>query len=183
MADEGGDDRRDSIARSRRFSRRNLLRRLTGRTEDRPGASGLGFDADERQADRLVREGRYAEALVRYQRVVEREPRHREALRYAGWCLWKLQRHGEARSRWRTLLGVYPHDQTARLYIGLSYASQQRMDEAVAEWCEYRDYGKVHVMRQVNLVLFDHAEGESLDAASVVRRIENAIEAQARNRE
>ena len=182
MAEDRGDDLGESIARSRRFSRRNLLRWLTGQKEDRPGVSGLGFDSNERKADQLVREQRYDEALAHYERVIEREPGHREALRYAGWCLWKLARHDEARSRWRQLLEAYPDDQAARLYIGLSYASQQRMDEAVIEWREYRDYSKVLIMRQVNLVLFDHAEGEVLDADAIVRRVENAIEEQTTTR-
>lgn len=173
-------DRGDSgpIDPKHRFSRRNLLRRLAGQTEDRPGASSLGFDAGEREADRLVRDGRYADALVCFDRMIEREPAHREALRNRGWCLWMLDRQQEARETWRLLLDAYPEDHVARLYTGLSYAREDRVQEAMDAWREYRDYRKVKIMRQINLALFEEAEGEALDGPKLADRIEKAIDEQ-----
>jgi tetratricopeptide (TPR) repeat protein len=174
-------DERDGgpIDPKRRFSRRNLLRRLTGQGEDRPGASGLGFDQRERQAGKLLGQKRFEEALALYERMLEREPAHREALRYRGWCLRKLGRLSDARASWHELLQHYPDDHGAHLYTGLAYAEEGRVSEALAAWREYRDYRKVMILRQINLALFEQAEGETLDGPELVRRIEKAMDEQA----
>jgi tetratricopeptide (TPR) repeat protein len=176
MADDRGGDPMD---RKRRFSRRNLLRRLAGQGEDGPGAGGLGFDSRERQAGKLLAEERFDEALALYERVLEREPAHREALRDRGWCLWKLGQPSAARDSWRSLLTHYPGDHLAHLYTGLSYADEDRVAEALSAWKEFRDYRKVMILRQINLALFEQAEGEALDGRELVRRIEKAMDEQA----
>lgn len=162
----------------RRLSRRNLLRRLGGQREDRPGAASLGFDALARDADQAIREQRYEQALALYERMVEREPAHREAWRYRGWCLLKLERFAEAQSVLNSLLQAHPGDGHGLLYLGLSHAMANKIDQALVAWAEYHDYSKVLILREINLIRFEAEDGESLNGPALARRIEDAIRRQ-----
>ncbi len=166
------------IDTTRRFSRRNLLRRLGGQKEDRPGASALGFDTLARQADRLVREQQYEQALLLYRRMIEREPSHREAWRYKGWCLLKLGRPVEAREALEKLLNSNPDDGHALLYTGISHALENNIEAALEVWRRYRDYSRVLIVREINLILFEADQEEPLEGEALARRIEDAIRRQ-----
>ena len=162
----------------RRLSRRNLLRRLGGQREDRPGAAAMGFDNLGREADRLIREQQYEQALAVYERMTERDPRHREAWRYKGWCLIKLDRPVEARDALQTLLKSHPDDGFALLYTGMTHAMEGDVELALDIWRQYRDYAKVLIMREINLMLYEADQDEPLEGKDLTRRIEDAIRRQ-----
>lgn len=163
---------------TRRLSRRNLLRRLGGQREDRPGASAMGFDRLGREADRMIRTERYERALALYERMTERDPGQREAWRYKGWCLIKLGRQAEARNALRPLLEAHPDDGPALLYTGIAHALQGEIELALEVWGRYRDYTKVLIMREINLMRYEADQDEPLEGRSMARRIERAIRRQ-----
>ena len=163
----------------RRLSRRNLLRRLGGQREDRPGAAAMGFDNLGREADRLIREQQYEQALAVYERMTERDPRHREAWRYKGWCLINLDRPAEARNALQILLKSHSDDGHALLYTGMTHAMEGDVELALDVWRQYRDYAKVLIMREINLMLDEADQDKPLEGTDLTRRIEDAIRRQA----
>lgn len=138
----------------------------------------MAFDMLGREADRLIREQQYEPALAVYERMIEREPRHREAWRYKAWCLIKLNRPAEARDALQTVLKSDPDDGPALLYTGLAYAIEDEVERALEVLRRYRDYTKVLIMREINLMLYEVEQDEPLQGKDLVRRIENAIQRQ-----
>ena len=174
------DDKKNppQVDTKRRLSRRSLLRRLGGQREDRPGAAAMGFDNLGREADRLIREQQYEQALAVYERMTEREPGHREAWRYKGWCLIKLDRPVEARDALQTLLKSHSDDGHALLYTGMTHAMEGNVEQALDVWRQYQDYAKVLIMREINVMLYEAEQDQPLDGKDLTRRIEDAIQQQ-----
>ncbi|MCA1780044.1 MAG: tetratricopeptide repeat protein [Xanthomonadaceae bacterium] len=178
MSDNDDKKNPPQVDTKRRLSRRNLLRRLGGQHEDRPGKAAMGIDNLGREADSMIREQQYEKALAVYERMTERDPRHREAWRYRGWCLIKLNRPAEARDALQTLLKSHPDDGHALLYTGMTHAMQDDVELALDVWRRYRDYTKVLIMREINLMLYEADQDESLQGKDLIRWIEDAIRRQ-----
>ena len=138
----------------------------------------MGFDNLGREADRLIREQQYEQALAVYERMTARDPGQREAWRYKGWCLIKLERPAEARDALHTLLKSHPDDGPALLYAGMTHAMEGDVELALDVWGRYRDYTKVLIMREINLMRYEADQDEPLEGSDMARRIEDAIRRQ-----
>ena len=161
---------------SDRLSRRALFGMVSGRKRGREAAGGVsGLDPLAVRADRLFSQGQYLEAEALYAELIEREPGHQAALHRRGLCLMRLDRHSAARAAWDQLLTLNPDDPAALLHQGLSYAIEGSVDEAVTVWRRYRNYHRIELQRELNLILALADDGRLPAAEELVERVEAAL--------
>jgi len=92
----------------------------------------LDVTADFEDGVRLFREGRYAEALERFERVLA-ERDEPEAHANAAACLYRLGRHAEAVAHLRAALKKKPDRQAYRLQLVRALAASGKLDAARKE--------------------------------------------------
>ncbi len=134
-----------------------------------------GIDPEVFEADRLLREKRYAEAAESFAACLKKEPAHEEALRKLGYCKLKLKETREAREVWERLMQLRPRDHFAVLYTGLSHAMDRDVHQAVQIWKSYFNIKQPHIQREINLILALHEKGDELDPVELVDSVEQAI--------
>ena len=89
-----------------------------------PGPSGaekarvLAFWKTYEEATDLRLAGRLAEAASAYERALELEPRHEDALYYLGHCSRELGEFQAARDAYARLIEVNPHSSRGHLALG-----------------------------------------------------------------
>jgi tetratricopeptide (TPR) repeat protein len=88
------------------------------------------------EADDLLRRGRAAEALARFERVLATEPGNRFALVRSGIALGRLGRGGEATVRLRRAVAADPAQAETRTALADALLRAGRPAEAADEWAE-----------------------------------------------
>ncbi|WP_291323542.1 tetratricopeptide repeat protein [Desulfonatronospira sp.] len=163
----------------RKLSRRDLFRGIfrQGRG-DAEEKEATGVDPDMVYADRLLRDGRYDKAAHLYSRMLQKEPRHLEAMRNMGYCLFMQGDYAGARQAWEKLLSFRPRDNFALLYTGLACAHLGNGKKALENWNLFFDIRKPIVQREINLILARQERGESLEAEEMAAMVQKAMDKQ-----
>lgn len=166
-----------------KYSRRDLFRGLARHVrghDKEDAASGLSPEVFE--ADALLRKDKYAEAARLYNACLEREPDHAEAWQRLGYCRIKLGRTREARKALEQVNRLKPGNDFAALYTGLAHAMEGNAEKAIDSWKSYFDIKQPLIQREINLILALHERGDKLDPASLVKSVQEAVEAQKQSR-
>jgi YaiO family outer membrane protein len=87
---------------------------------------------ERRQAERLARAGRHAEALATFQRIAAGDPADVESRVWIGRLHLWMGRAAEAESTFRAVLVEHPNDVEARIGLGTALLRINRTDEAIA---------------------------------------------------
>ena len=92
-------------------------------------ASGQGLDRNE--AERLARLGRYADALVAFERIVAGNPADVESRLWIGQLQLRMGRIADAEATFRAVLARQSRDVDARIGLGSALTRASRTDEAI----------------------------------------------------
>ena len=141
--------------------------------------SKTGWDASAREADGLLREGHFQQALAAYRKCVAQDPGHREAQKKMVVCYLWLERYPQAR-KVLDRLRQDQEDDFVHLYSGVVAAFESDLTAAFAEWDKYANYDQPLVLRAINLQLALYESGESPDPEEAGRAVFEAIEEQRR---
>ena len=153
------------------------VRRLRG---DQWNEAPSGVEPLAVEADRLLREENFIEAIAKYREVLDGEPLHIEALRKSGYCHYRLGEMDPARELFEEVMRHRPRDPFCLLYTGLSFAKEGELEWAMSAWKGYFNLEQHLVQRAINLHLALYEDDEELDPVAVAGEIEKAIEEQGR---
>lgn len=96
------------------------------------GCSGSPYE----KAEKLFSAGEYAGAITAYEQVLKEKPEHGRALRKLGIAHYRLKQYPSAVERLEQSLVVSDHFDT-HLYLGQTFAREQRQEEAARHWAAY----------------------------------------------
>ena len=142
----------------RKFSRRDILKALSGRLrQDGTAASPTGFDPSSKAIDQLIQHGRVHEAIPKLRDLLAKSPDHVQAQRKLGYCLLQTGDEAEAQTIFTDLLQAHPSDPFALLHQGLALSKQGHLEQAVHLWRQYFNTDQPIIQRAGNLqiALFD----------------------------
>jgi predicted O-linked N-acetylglucosamine transferase (SPINDLY family) len=91
----------------------------------------MSHSAEFDRAFRLHKEGKLREAFMRYDAVIQADPKHAQALHYSGVVLLQAGKHTEAIQRIRASIGIDPTSSDAWSNLGLALQSVDRGEAAV----------------------------------------------------
>ncbi|MFP4168016.1 MAG: tetratricopeptide repeat protein [Desulfonatronovibrionaceae bacterium] len=167
-----------------KISRRDFFRGVAKKMGFREWSAGdmSGLHPKLREADDHLKNQDYARARESYDRFLEEEPAHIQALRMAGYCCLRLMRTEEARKYWDEAERLRPKDEFCVLYRGLSHAREGSLDQAVEAWKSYFNIHKPQIQREINVTLAWVENGEELNPQEVADSIEQAIARQKKGR-
>lgn len=167
------------MAKNTKMSRRDFFKgmaqkiKLTNWKED--NISGL--HPVLREADEHLKNENYKEAREDYEKFLQEEPGHIEALKMAGFCCLRQEDLGEALNYWNKAEQIRPDD-FCTLYKGIAFARQGSLQDAVHVWKSYFNIKKPLIQREINVTLALVENGEELDPLEVASNIEKAISLQ-----
>ena len=149
---------------------------LTGRLrQDVTPAAPTGLDPKAKSIDRLIAEGRYAEAATNLRHMLDKSPDHVQARRKLGYCLMQTGQTAAAEQELTAILSHYPHDPFALLHHGLNLVRQSRIAEAISVWREYFNTDQPVIQRAVNLQIALFETGGPSDPEEMADHIQQAI--------
>ncbi|MBT8763811.1 tetratricopeptide repeat protein [Desulfohalobiaceae bacterium Ax17] len=161
---------------SRRGFLRGVIKRIKFEHLEDDQASGLSPELIE--ADQALKQCDYVRAAKLYSQYLEKEPDHLEALQKAGYCYFRLNEMSTARNFWHKVLEIRPKDNFAVLHMGLSFAREGNLKDAVKMWKSYFNINQPLIQREINVTLALYEAGENLDPQEVASSLEKAIEKQ-----
>ncbi len=168
------------MAEEEKINRREFFKGMAQKMKLREWREGdiSGVHPTLRKADNSLKAGDYSQAQKYYEKFLQEEPRHLEALRLAGYCCFRLQDIDTAREYWTSVEEIRPKDNFCSLYNGLAHARQGSMEKALECWRTYFNIHKPHIQREINVTLALAENGEDLDPQEVADSIEEAINRQ-----
>mgnify|MGYP006424948059 FL=1 len=141
--------------------------------------SKTGWDALAREADALLREGQYQQALAAYRNCLAQDPEHIEAQKKMVVCYCALQRYAQAH-KVLTRLRQKQEDDFVHLYAGIVAAFDGDLSTALEAWKQYANYDQPLVLRAINLQLALEESGEEVDPFQAGQAVVDALEEQRR---
>lgn len=160
----------------RTFSRRDMLRALTGRLrQDATPQAPTGRDPQSRAIDRLIDQNQLEDAITGLQTLLEKSPDHLQAQRKLGYCLLQAGRLSEAGRMFETILARHPHDVFTLLHFGLVLTRQDRLPEAISVWRRYMNTDQPVIQRALNLQIALYETGGPSSPEQVAENIQQAI--------
>lgn len=76
----------------------------------------------------------FAAAIGEFELVLQKHPKHFNALRYLGFCYAVQDRLLEASEAYHAALAINPYDSTVRIHLGLIYAEQGKIEMTIEEF-------------------------------------------------
>jgi len=167
-----------STIRRQKYSRRDFIFGMLNRfRSDDAWGEDPGFDPSSRDADPLIREGSYDEAVEILQKQLDKSPDNLQARQKLAYC---YLRQGELEAcirEFRIVLRERRQDNFTNLHLGLAFAKQGRADQAIACWRDYFNINHPIIQRAVNLQISLHEVG-SADPRDMDNSVEEAIREQ-----
>jgi tetratricopeptide (TPR) repeat protein len=164
-----------SIVRRQKYSRRDFLFGMLNRfRKESSWAEDTGFDPSTRDADPLIRDGSYAEAVEILSQKLAKSPDNLQARQKLAFCYLRQGELEASIREFRTILRERRQDNFTNLHLGLAFAKQGRTEQAIACWREYFNINHPIIQRAVNLQISLHEVG-SADPEDMVDSIEEAI--------
>ena len=126
-----------------------------------------------------LRAGRFAEAAIAYQAILERDPANIEALHFLGIVAFQQGRHAEAERCIRAALALNPANAPAHNNLANAVAAQGRLSEAIAGYRRALELSPNYADAQANLVghlsVFASTLTDAGRPAEAVRQCEEAL--------
>ncbi|MFO7718151.1 MAG: tetratricopeptide repeat protein [Thermodesulfobacteriota bacterium] len=141
--------------------------------------SKTGWDASAREADALLRQGHYQQALAAYRNCIAQDPEHIEAHKKMVVCYCALQRYAQAQ-KVLVHLRQKQEDDFIHLYTGIVAAFDGDLPTALNAWKQYANYDQPLVLRAINLQLALEDSGEAIEPIQAGQAVLDAIEEQRR---
>lgn len=167
-----------STIRRQKYSRRDFLFGMVNRfRSDDAWGEGPGFDLSSRDADPLIREERYDEAVEILRKQLDKSPDNLQARQKLAYCYLRQEELEACIREFRIVLRERRQDNFTNLHLGLAFAKQGRADQAITCWREYFNINHPIIQRAVNLQISLHDVG-SADPQDMDKSVEEAIQEQ-----
>jgi len=125
--------------------------------------------AEFERALRLHQQGKLREAFLRYDAIIQADPRHAAALHYSGVVLYQAGKHVEAIERIRASLGVDPGAADAWSNLALALEAIDRREAAINALKQATRISAKSPDLWTNLAAAEHSAGREQDAETSAR--------------